>query len=113
MKSRLVNRVVAPTALALSIFLPAELVLAASPVAEEGRTLATEWCSGCHMVEPGAKPTTTDAAPAFPEMANDPAYDEDRLRSWLWAPHPPMPDLDLSRNEIELLVQYIRSLGSN
>ncbi len=108
---------------------PAELSLAAAIVAllalvplsaasaasdlEEGRALAKEWCSSCHMVAPGVAPTTTDAAPPFPKMASDPAYTEERLRSWLWAPHPPMPDFDLSRFEIESLIAYIKSLDSN
>ena len=78
----------------------------------EGRTLAMEWCSSCHLVEPGQAMATSDVAPSFPEMANNPAYTEERLRSWLWAPHPPMPDFDLSRYEIESLVNYITSLSS-
>ena len=78
----------------------------------EGRTLAMEWCSSCHLVEPGQAAATSDVAPSFPEMANNPAYTEERLRSWLWAPHPPMPDFDLSRYEIESLVSYIMSLST-
>ena len=95
--------------LAVSLLVAAPPALAVSD-AEEGRALAREWCSSCHLVEPGVSPTTSDVAPPFPMMAEDPDYTEERLRSWLWAPHPPMPDFDLSRFEIESLVQYIKSL---
>lgn len=97
---------------ALLVLAPLRAAAAASDL-EEGRALAKEWCSSCHMVAPGVAASTTDAAPPFPRMAEDPAYTEERLRSWLWAPHPPMPDFDLSRFEIESLIAYIKSLNSN
>ena len=102
----------AAAVVALLVIVPLRVASAASDV-EEGRALAKEWCSSCHMVAPGVAASTTDAAPPFPQMAEDPAYTEERLRGWLWAPHPPMPDFDLSRFEIESLIAYIKSLDSN
>ena len=44
-------------------------------------------------------------------MAEDQAFNEGRLKTWLWDPHPPMPKINLDRFEIEALVAYILSLG--
>ena len=112
MKSNPVELTLAFVVVALLLLLPLRAASAASDV-EEGKALAREWCSSCHMVAPGVAPSTTDAAPPFPKMAEDPAYTEERLRGWLWAPHPPMPDFDLSRFEIESLIAYIKSLDPN
>ncbi len=111
-KNSLVDLSAAAAISALLVIAPLRIATAASDL-EEGRMLAKEWCSSCHMVAPGVAPTTTDAAPPFPKMAEDPAYTEERLRGWLWAPHPPMPDFDLSRFEIESLIAYIKSLDTN
>ena len=111
-KNSPVELILALAIVALLRVAPRRTAAAASDL-EEGRSLAKEWCSSCHMVAPGVAASTTDAAPPFPKMATDPAYTEERLRSWLWAPHPPMPDFDLSRFEIESLVAYIKSLDSN
>ena len=73
----------------------------------EGRKLAAQWCASCHQISPQAP--TSDQAPPFPTMARDPAYTESRLRNWLSDPHPPMPNIPLSRREIELLVRFIQS----
>ncbi len=83
---------------------------AAAADAELGRRLAEQWCSGCHRIDPGPPETTVDSPPAFAAMARDPELSPEALRAWLWAPHPPMPDLDLTRVEIESLVAYIESL---
>jgi mono/diheme cytochrome c family protein len=34
----------------------------------------------------------------------------DEIRGWLADPHPPMPNLELSRREIEDIVAYLQSL---
>lgn len=78
--------------------------------AELGRELAEQWCSACHRIDPGPPETTVDSPPAFAALARDPELSPEALRAWLWAPHPPMPDLDLTRVEIESLVAYIESL---
>jgi mono/diheme cytochrome c family protein len=74
----------------------------------QGRLLANQWCTSCHVVEPGGP--GVEVGPTFDSVANDPAVSPDRLRGWLAAPHPPMPDLNLSRLEIESIVSYIESL---
>lgn len=77
--------------------------------AEQGHEIARTWCAGCHVVEPGEE-SGSDAAPPLPVVAQDPSLSPDRLRTWLADPHPPMPNLSLTREEIEALVAYIGSL---
>ncbi|HXV26058.1 MAG TPA: cytochrome c [Alphaproteobacteria bacterium] len=77
---------------------------------EQGRDLARTWCSGCHLVEEEGGQSGSDAAPPFSVIAHDPSLTPDQLRSWLVDPHPPMPNLSLTRDEIEDLVAYIGSL---
>jgi mono/diheme cytochrome c family protein len=81
----------------------------AQELEEQGHTLARQWCSGCHLVEPG-QATGGDAAPPFMAIAQDPALTPERLTQWLSDPHPPMPNLSLANEEIAALVAYIGSL---
>jgi cytochrome c len=76
---------------------------------EQGRAIAETWCASCHAVE--RTPVATDIAPPFSTIMERPDVTPDRLRAWLADPHPPMPNLDLTRQEIEDLVAYLQ--GSN
>jgi cytochrome c len=76
--------------------------------AETGQALARQWCASCHQVEPDG--ATSDAAPGFQMIADDPARTPDRLRTWLTDPHPPMPKLPLTRQEIDAILAYLDSL---
>lgn len=81
--------------------------LAGNGEAERGQALAVRWCTGCHVVgpdEPGG-----DMGPAFQTLRAK--RTEPALRSWLFEPHPPMPDLNLTAGEIDAILAYIRSLG--
>jgi mono/diheme cytochrome c family protein len=75
---------------------------------ETGRTLALQWCTACHVVD--FEGHGTDAAPALPALLNDDLRTSDEIRGWLAAPHPPMPDFDLTRQQIENIVAYLESL---
>lgn len=75
--------------------------------ADRGRELALRWCSACHVVaadEPGG-----DAGPAFETLLVE--RTEPGLRAWLFQPHPPMPDLNLTGDEIDAILAYVRSLS--
>ena len=76
--------------------------------AERGRMLAREWCGSCHVTETGG--TGSDVAPPFATIAKDPSTTPDSLHRWLVAPHPPMPDLKLSRDEEDDILAYLLSL---
>jgi mono/diheme cytochrome c family protein len=75
-----------------------------------GKRLATQWCATCHDV---AGETTSDTAPGFRILAGDPKRDRTSLRLFLLNPHPPMPQLTLSTQEIDDLVAYILSLAND
>lgn len=83
---------------------------AADTVATEpGRRLAERWCDECHV--PGA-PVKGQAgvAPSFRAVANDPATTERSVRVFLRSPHPTMPNVSLTREQIDDLVTYILGL---
>ena len=74
----------------------------------QGRLLANQWCTSCHVVEPNGP--AVEVGPPFASVANDPAVTPERLRGWLADPHPPMPNLSLTRLEIDAIASYIESL---
>jgi mono/diheme cytochrome c family protein len=98
----------------LRIVLAAAIVILTAPPAgaqgdpEAGRELALTWCTSCHVVDREGR--GADAGPALPALLGDGQRTEDELRGWLAAPHPPMPDFALSRQEIEDIVAYLQSL---
>ena len=77
---------------------------------ETGRSLALQWCTSCHVVDLEGR--GTDAAPPLPMLVQQELRTPDELRGWLAAPHPPMPDLALTRQEIEDIVAYLEGLAS-
>jgi mono/diheme cytochrome c family protein len=76
--------------------------------ARQGEVLAKRWCATCHVVAPGQARGSTQAPP-FSEVAKTPGIDAARLALFLLAPHPRMPDMNLSRAEAADLAAYIAS----
>ena len=74
-----------------------------------GRQIAQRWCASCHSIE--GTQTGTDNAPPLAQIAKKPGRTPETFRTWLSAPHPPMPDLSLSRVDIDDLVAYLDQLG--
>jgi mono/diheme cytochrome c family protein len=74
--------------------------------AANGQRLAWRWCSSCHVVASDQRRSTTEAAP-FSAIAHQPGFNEERLAFSLLGPHPPMPDMSLSRSEAADLAAYI------
>lgn len=79
------------------------------PDAAAGRLIAERWCVSCHLVTPDQR-TATAGVPPFAEIARRHAGATGVLEGFLADPHPPMPDLSLTRQEIRNLVAYIMSL---
>jgi mono/diheme cytochrome c family protein len=78
---------------------------------KHGQRLAKQWCTGCHLT--GADQSSGgDAAPPFSLIAESAADRNDDLRAWLADPHPPMPNFNLTRWEIDDLLAYIESLNT-
>lgn len=98
--------------LAVILLAPALLVSAAASSAETGnatmgRSLTERWCVACH----GTTSRGSDAAPSLPRLMRGRSADEDRLRGWLAAPHPPMRGIELSRQETEDIIAWLRQLA--
>lgn len=81
-----------------------------TPDVENGNKLARTLCTTCHLIgEPTEHPVPADV-PSFVSIANRPGQTLDHLSNWLTEPHPPMPNLNLTRTEIRNLSGYIFSL---
>ena len=78
-------------------------------IASEGEKIAVQWCASCHIVSEDQETALADA-PSFKHIAS--RY-ESRLAAfgaYLADPHPAMPNLSLTRSEIQDLLAYIGSL---
>lgn len=75
-----------------------------------GRRLAEAWCSGCHVIGPGASGPVVDATPTFPSIARMPSATGMSLRAFLLTPHSRMPDIQISREQTDDVMAYILSL---
>ena len=67
-------------------------------------------CSGCHVVAPGQRLPYPVVAPTFSFIANRPATNEVGLQNFLRVPHPIMPMLILSAEEMSDVASFIMSL---
>ncbi len=100
------------------LVLTAILVTAASPCraaqhmpdAAAGGALAEKWCTACHVVGPTQNQGTSTGAPPFAAVADMKSTTAMALRAFLQTPHWRMPDLHLTRDEIDDIAAYILSL---
>jgi mono/diheme cytochrome c family protein len=76
--------------------------------AERGHQIAERWCSACHAVDKNRVNRTE--APSFIGIAAKHRDDQRWMRAWLMVPHPSMPDMSLSRIEIDDVVAYLKTL---
>jgi mono/diheme cytochrome c family protein len=77
--------------------------------AERGRQLAERWCASCHVVGPGQREASADV-PTFASIARREDLPESLLAAFLSTPHPPMPNIALSRQETADVSAYIGTL---
>lgn len=75
----------------------------------EGAQLAQRWCSSCHLVSDRQQGAVPQGPPSFRMIAKGGMTDS-ALRAFLSHPHGAMPDLVLTRAEMDDLIAYIRSL---
>ena len=86
-------------------------VAAAEPVladAAKGSQLAQQWCGSCHVTSSGRPGNVQEGPPSFPTIAR--TRTAGQLRAFLSHPHGAMPDLSLTRAEIDDLIGYIETL---
>ena len=97
---------------ATALFSPAwsQSVLHAG-VASDGKVIAMTWCSACHLVAPAASGQKVAAdVPTFVSIAQGLPTDADVLSAFIANPHPPMPNLGLSQQDVRDLLAYIATL---
>jgi cytochrome c len=98
------------TEIGLALVLAAgSLAQAAAADVNTGKRLTEQWCDQCHVIGNGSR--GTDAAPPLPVIAQQKGKDPQWVKTWLVAPHPPMPNLNLSRQEIDDITAYLTSLN--
>jgi mono/diheme cytochrome c family protein len=93
---------------ASTLLLTGLMPLAAHADAAAGERLAQQWCVNCHVVPGATRATVPQGPPRFHAIAQH--LDAGALRAFLSHPHKPMPDLALTRAEIDDLVGYIETL---
>ena len=76
-----------------------------------GQTLARKLCSNCHIVDDQTGKAHANASIAsFKSIAGKPGMTPERLAGAIIIPHPEMPNVPLTRREIQDLIAYIMSL---
>jgi mono/diheme cytochrome c family protein len=79
-----------------------------------GRHLAETVCSACHQISATSpNPSPSSGAPSFVDISRMPSMSELAIKVFLRTPHPTMPNIILSPEEIDSVAAYIRSLNKN
>jgi cytochrome c len=84
---------------------------AATGNADAGRQLVLRSCTSCHATN--TTTAATDGAPPLSFVARDNKQNPAWIRGWLMDPHPPMPGIMLSRQQIDDIVAYLNSLPAS
>lgn len=72
-----------------------------------GQEVVNRWCVSCHAL--GAP--LDDRIPSLPALARNIARSEGAVRAFLMNPHEPMPPLEISNQQIEDILAYLRTVG--
>ena len=81
--------------------------------AGQGADLAQRWCASCHVIGDSSGTSQQSSVPQGPPSFLSVAQggsSPDELRAFLSHPHGAMPDLSLTRIEIDDLIAYLASL---
>lgn len=92
-----------------------KMVLAADtpqgpPDVTRGKAIAERWCVSCHVIASDSNATVPAGVPTFRAIANRKEQTADNIRQILMMPHVPMPDMQLTRVEMDDLIAYMDSL---
>lgn len=79
-------------------------------IAATGKAIAETWCSACHLVDSAGGRQASADAPPFSVVAQRLPTEIDVLAAFIANPHPPMPNLSLSRQDVRDLLAYIATL---
>ncbi|MBZ0218460.1 MAG: cytochrome c [Fimbriimonadaceae bacterium] len=95
--------------LACLIFLNLSSMTTAAGLASSGRDIALKWCASCHVVAENQATASADV-PTFAYLAQKHGDELGILGSFLADSHPVMPNMSLTRQEIQDLLAYFGSL---
>lgn len=76
--------------------------------ADNGKLLVNDWCVSCHYVGAEERAVAADQAPPLAMVAQ---YSDERLQNFLTQPHPPMPNFNLARQQIDDIIAYLHTLA--
>lgn len=79
--------------------------------AEAGKQLVLNSCTACHA--PMGATHATDGVPPLSFLAKDNKADPRWVRGWLMDPHPPMPGIMLSRQQVADVLAYLSTLPTD
>jgi cytochrome c len=82
------------------------------PSAARGRQLAMRLCANCHLVD-GSGKAAPEGIGTFRGIANRAGQSADRISNTLILPHIPMPDTQITREEIQDILAYLETLRTN
>jgi mono/diheme cytochrome c family protein len=77
---------------------------------DKGHALARTLCASCHSVEPSDSDSSFAEVPSFTAIAALPTTTSSGLHAFLSTPHGEMPDVKLTSDEMDAVVDYILSL---
>jgi cytochrome c len=77
--------------------------------ANKGAQIARQWCANCHVIGGNPAGPVPQGPPSFQMVARS-GMTADQLRAFLSHPHGAMPNLALTRAEIDDLIGYIDTL---
>jgi len=80
------------------------------PDAARGKAIALRLCVNCHVISKESTASVPDGVPSFLSIANRPHQTAQHIRGVLIEPHAPMPNMHLSRSEIEDIIAYLDAL---
>lgn len=77
---------------------------------QRGLERSKQWCAHCHLVAQAAQTVAQAGVPSFESIAARPEQSVEKTENGILTPHPPMPDLQMSRDDVRDLALYIMSL---
>lgn len=75
-----------------------------------GERLTRALCVNCHQVAPDGTGTMLVDVPGFAEVANRSGTTRKSIEAYVLSPHPAMPQVQLTRDELADISAYIMSL---
>ena len=97
------------------VFLPMGLRAADTEIhsQQRGHALARTLCSNCHVIDDASSSPVPVGIPTFRAIANRAGQTGQRIRDVLIKPHTPMPEIQLSNDEVLNILAYLESLRTN